>query len=240
MKSKHMPKPIVKLNCNICDFSTYRPPYLRRHMFRHTGKNPLGDFECVQCCKRYYQQCELNVHIKLAHSVKPKVPCPACGKLYANEFGLSEHFKSIHDPKAAAMFLCHLCPKSYITDNKLKNHLKSSHAPKLYKCDYNGCMKSYRIFSKLKNHKHTHTEEKRFQCEQCPGKFMNMNFFMKHFRTNHLGWRYFCVYPGCNLEYFHKKDIKNHLKKHHTKDPLELEKYNLMLKDLKHHIVNVD
>lgn len=174
------------------------------------------------------------------NKVKPvsePVECPECKKMMANELSLSHHMASIH-PKTEPSFLCHLCINKYHTQKSLESHISLVHSGKEFVCKYKGCGVKYKRKNSLKDHISREHENVRHQCDMCPASFRVKEFVKRHKEATHLGYRYNCVFPGCSLVYKHRPDIKNHLWRHHTKDPVELQEYTKLVWKQKPHIVD--
>lgn len=227
--------------CPDCDYRGTSEKFLDYHKkMRHEKQELL--FECEMCDKKFPLKGQLNVHVNRKHLrivLEKRFPCTQCDRSFVYKANLYEHTISVHTPNPTQL-LCHLCPRTYVTKNKLNMHISKSHGPKTFKCTYEGCTKAFVANRKLKIHMLIHNDLKKYQCPKCSLSSNHINFIKRHNEAHHLGWRYTCVYPGCDLEYMHKKDITKHLSLHHTKDPAELEKYKNLLTERKHHVVQVE
>lgn len=161
---------------------------------------------------------------------KERFPCELCNRSYSKVVLLKQHMEAAHSSNEEK-FLCHLCPRTFAAQHQLKHHYKYSHEPRSFKCSHAGCEKAFRFEQQFKDHMQKHTGEKNYQCPNCQLRVMSDNALRSHIQAHHLGWRYRCVYPGCDLDYMHKQDLSKHLSLHHTKDPDLLKIYRTMVKD---------
>ena len=59
-------------------------------------KNPLSEFDCIQCGKEFEKLQYLRAHLKSheANNVKEIIPCSLCDKIYSDKSGLVKHMDS--------------------------------------------------------------------------------------------------------------------------------------------------
>lgn len=89
----------------------------------------MSDHKCAQCAKTFTRRDSLQKHVlfrcvavkpKPYDPQKPKWTCRLCGKLYASQGGLSNHFYSKHKDKEGS--ICDKCGKSFTRKDNLQRH----------------------------------------------------------------------------------------------------------------------
>lgn len=243
MVAKHQLK--SRYFCNICEFSTNWKRIFNSHVWsKHQDK--VGRYTCEQCDpkRKFFFKHGLRQHINQVHGKKltkeekaqlPKKPnkyfCDQCDKKYKSKNALSEHLAIIHS-KTEPSILCASCPKIFITKSQLVSHTLYNHPVKFVKCTFEGCDKSFGTKTQLKLHVTGVHQPVIYSCEYCGKSFTKEQTFKAHVQINHLGLRYRCVFPYCDLIYSGKDKLKRHMKTAHAND-CELEENFKMLKNLK-------
>lgn len=235
--NKHMPK--TRYICEICGFrSATSSSYYMHNKIKHEKKY---DFKCPQCDKNFVSQGILNHHLRKKHiedeSERKKFQCSMCNKTTKTKVHLQEHI-ALHHEKISK-FSCHLCERKCHSELSLKTHMKYVHSNKFIRCDFEGCGKVFKHPKDLNNHfRKSHTNVCSRVCDICTIEFSNPTSLKLHKDVVHFNFRYYCVYPGCNIEYKRKNNIRDHLKKHHTRDPDEVKKYYGLINKLNPHVVD--
>ena len=91
-----------------------------------------GYYPCKLCSKRYCQRYNLRTHIKVDHkSVKGKLECPSCQKLFEVRSTLLSHTERAHKEKTLP---CDQCEQTFsnkviLTRHHKRKHIKSRNFP---------------------------------------------------------------------------------------------------------------
>lgn len=233
MKNRHMPKTEGGHICEICGFKAATSASCKVHIKVKHEQN--FDFKCPQCNRMFISQSFLNYHLKSAHSGK-LFRCPMCDKTSKSNILITEHIAMHH--KKIPKFPCLLCDRKCFSKNSLHTHVKYVHANQFVQCTFEGCGKSFQHEKYLKTHIRRNHTDMSVVCDVCSAVYKYPDQLRLHKNVVHLNYRYYCVYPGCNLEYRRKKNIIEHIEKHHTKDPEELKKYRKIICKLQPHVVD--
>lgn len=199
---------------------------------------PRNTYQCPHCEFKASTNCQLMLHIKKVHEkIEGNFICQVCSRKFLNQGLLNQHMKIHLGTNRLQTIPCQFCDKMFAAKYLLKRHILSIHnnCKTQYLCHL--CPKSFPAEFKLNIHIRT-IHRQRFQCPKCSFSCKSRDFFKRHNEALHLGWRYRCVYPGCDLDYMHKKDILKHVILHHTKDPAEIERCKIYLRNLQHHVID--
>lgn len=234
MRWNHLPRKETFF-CSQCDYRTHENYKMKFHI--KVKHDKILDHKCPKCNKGYGSLGLLNYHLKLKHSsvklaTKPAIECPECKRMFSNIYNFRDHMGTKH-PTSEPEFLCHVCTRRFHTEKSLSGHSKTHEE---VTCEQDGCGLKFPSKKRFLYHFRRDHEMFRYQCDMCTAVFRNQSFVKRHKEAVHLGYRYYCVYPGCKLEYKHQQDVKVHIRKHHTQDPDELQKYKKLVFDQKPHI----
>lgn len=149
MKAKHMKhQPLLK--CEICEYTTTLPHYLKRHFReRHVVAPELA---CQNCHRKFHNNSQLRGHIKMAHQSKidRHMPCWLCGDMLNTENKLNFHI-GIHHPDEEPKFECSKCPEKFHVEQCIAGHMKLRHSEK-NKCTRKGCKLVFKTKDLLTEH----------------------------------------------------------------------------------------
>jgi KRAB domain-containing zinc finger protein len=241
MQNRHLPK--TKFICDQCDFRTAISGNYNIHVLRDHLKK--FDFKCKECEKEFVTIGMLNGHIKKHHlgiiPTNTGFKCPYCLKVKNSRNVLKEHINVVHK-----MFLktlpCQLCDRICHSEHTLKLHIKQVHTSGIHQCDFEGCEKVFKSAKLVRRHvRRTHLKsDPKYICEVCSRAVATSQLLEMHMNSIHLNLKYYCVYPGCELEYKRKNNLREHLLKHHTKDPEEIKTYYKLINLQKPHKTTQD
>ena len=174
------------------------------------------EFKCDVCSIKLYARGLLQKHINDQHSLKSKIQCVNCGKVFATELQLGDHMKEDHRNNRAN---CDICEKSFTTKVQLVNHKAREHEitlteMKQYNC--NDCAFQCDSWVELKKHSKITRHKPRDQnetCYTCNQEFSSYRQLMNHRKLVHPSkktCRYFlkqeCVFDEDSCWYVHKKE----------------------------------
>lgn len=235
--NQHIPK--SKFMCETCYYRTNSETKMENHMRLKHPK--LATFlKCPKCPQLCYTKNSLDSHLKIKHNCSPRkivtLTCDFCDKTFARKETIREHLMVYHNLNEPTI-LCDLCPKRLYTRNQLRKHQRQSHTVENVKCKFEGCNKLFKAVHRMERHYISHSKEKRFKCEYCTAEYGLSKNLKMHREIVHLGYKYFCVYPGCNLEFLYKRDIVLHLRKRHATNSDKMEELMKRLKEQQPHIV---
>lgn len=165
-----------------------------------------------------------------------RVSCYYCDETFARRETYEQHVVTYHNDKDPDV-LCEKCSKLFPTQEIMRKHMKWAHREENIECDFEGCDKMFKTNALKNRHMISHTKERNHKCEYCPATYGHSKNLKMHREITHLGYRYFCVYPGCKLESSYKRDIVLHLRKSHVTDPKMMDKLLKELKQQPPHIV---
>ncbi|XP_069968159.1 zinc finger protein 708 [Bactrocera oleae] len=163
--------------CNQCDKIFRCPMALKKHMYKHDGKEL--PFPCNICGKRFVINSALKDHLMRHAGIKNYV-CPYCGVGKTTRQEWNTHINTHTQEKK---FNCPQC--AYASHNKqnLRMHVKIVHEKiKDYACQY--CGKTFGKSNACKMHEMTHTGEKRCECKVCGKRFLYAKALTKHLKTH--------------------------------------------------------
>lgn len=149
-------------------------------------------------------------------------PCPICGLVVANAYGLSCHLKRHNDDRP---FKCELCSKAFILNHELQKHYLIHKPERPFKC--NLCPKAFKHPQLLRIHIDTHGLNE-YQCKYCELKFKELISCRKHERNFHCKNKLKCNY--CYKTFSEAKFKEEHMAFSHLKKPIKKVK---LLKDRK-------
>lgn len=131
--------------CNYCAKIYHSKRGLTRHMRFHT-KNM---FTCSICGKEFYENVDLNSHVRSVHTGECPFMCSYCGKTFAGKKQYRVHLK-IHDG-TQLKYNCSYCDKVYSKKQHLEGHINTYHLKiRPFSCHY--CLKTFADKSNLNKH----------------------------------------------------------------------------------------
>ena len=97
--SMHASKPVGRLVCCVCKYSTNHTSHMRRHIRAHAGDKP---YACQKCSYRCAQRANLKRHIRSRHTGERPFVCPFCVYKSAQKSHIQGHIRSRHPSKDPA------------------------------------------------------------------------------------------------------------------------------------------
>ena len=139
-----------------------------------TNVHEKGHFPCDECDAVLNSADYLRCH-KIKHRHREKtLPCPVCGKMFAQQCDLNAHYNAAHLVEPSN---CDVCDKKFDNRTKLKAHIRAVHSREeegqLHEWECPIChkvLRSKKINQSRSQHLETH-EEKKYKCEFCPKTF---------------------------------------------------------------------
>lgn len=235
--NKHLPK--AAYMCDSCHYRTDDRSEFRDHQkFGHI--QIARSFKCPSCPHKFYDKNSLRQHLRGKHdtySIRSlRVSCRYCDQTFSRQRTYHHHFIAMHSDKEPDV-RCEKCPKLFHTQFIMRNHVRAAHRARNFACDFEGCDKTFKTIYHKDRHMVSHTNERNHKCEYCPATYGYDKNLRMHREITHLGYRYFCVYPGCKLECLTKRDVVLHLRKAHVTDQKMNDKMRKELKQQPPHIV---
>ena len=86
-------KPVGRLVCHVCKYSTNHTSHMRRHMRAHAGDKP---YACQKCSYRCAQRANLKRHFRSRHTGEKPFFCPFCDYKSAQKSHIQGHIRSRH------------------------------------------------------------------------------------------------------------------------------------------------
>merc|ERR550534_2852779 len=175
----------------------------------------------------------LNVHMKMVHTIKETIPCsyPGCGKLFSkntikkhmnchlpgicpyphckkkftSKNRLKCHVEIVHEAHLQKKFPCPHCPQIYKRTVDLRRHISEVHVlGKIFNCPEMGCNQVFRRQTTLDQHARLHLNIKPFQCLWCDFTGAQQNNIRSHASTTHK--EEFQSAQNSGLRYWQKTD----------------------------------
>ena len=87
-------------------------------MNKHRGIS----FSCNKCPNKYYDNAQLNRHVKMVHGVE--LICKECDFKTSNKYYLKDHIERLHDETHASSYNCNLCDFKTMFKVRLQKHTK--------------------------------------------------------------------------------------------------------------------
>ena len=209
MKEVH--KDAKELNCDQCNFVTFRLQHLKEHIGCKHGKVKLlcdNEADGVLCKYSTAFAKKLEEHKLRKHLGVPRI-CQECGfKAHSRDI-LYHHMNREHKK---LRHQCILCDKSFTKNTNLKLHIKSVHVKETEKCEM--CKKFFKTKSGLRSHMQSKHLNKIYICVHCKKGFQLRNSRERHIKSVHLGEKSKCVH--CEKEYNDPSALRKHYKKSHN------------------------
>lgn len=148
--------------------------------------------DCPHCEQRLTRKPDLNEHIRLFHSGKPRElhPCGSCGaKLKSRGSLLSHQRQSCSISRTQARRHCQYCAFSASYAQSIKRHMLEKHgleinSRKKYACDK--CGRSYEFINNYRKHFNSVCEKVPvFRCDHCLHMTRNKGTLAAHFKNAH-------------------------------------------------------
>ena len=163
---------ILPFKCSECGLPFGRKFDLKKHELRH-GEAP---FACEVCDKRFFNNCNLQYHMKV-HEARQPYECVDCDKKFLKKNHLTCHRRQVHSPKVKP-FVCKVCKKSFQLKGYLNMHKRTHNDMKNYQCDR--CDRTFSTQDFLNEHRKTHVPPRTMKCVVCKRKFADRSALKVH------------------------------------------------------------
>ncbi|XP_061787261.1 uncharacterized protein [Nerophis lumbriciformis] len=140
--------------CSVCAKSYSKAGSLTRHMWTHTGGNPV-------CGEQFAGNVPLDAHVE-THVGEKHFSCSICGDRFVQSSSLKAHLRTHAGLKP---FGCSICGDTFSQKSSLKGHIRTHTGEKPFSCIY--CGKRFSCRGNMNVHMRTHTGEKPFGCLIC-------------------------------------------------------------------------
>ena len=186
-----------------------------RSLFDLSGEKP---FRCEVCGDVFSRSANLRRHF-MKHKKTSVIPCPVCGKEFAQVDHMEDHKAEIHSGDQP--FTCDMCFKLYADSDSLKEHYNFHKIDKHYKCAT--CGKEFNRSDSLTMHLMNHTGDVRYRCDVC-GKGFNKSGNYKRHCAIHEAAKPTGTLHVCNLcgqQFSREGNLRNHILKSHSESLLD-------------------
>ena len=203
------------IQCNECEYKTYRKSCMKSHIINKHQKHLKDRFPCEQCGQTYSSKGALKLHINSIHSgLKELVYCKIenCSfSCFRNQW-MKVHENQVHN--LGSKLSCEQC--DYQTGNKqaFKNHLRIQHSDFKYECE--SCDYKCRDSDRLKDHKRIVHENILIPCELCDYKATKKSNLRDHMQVKHIKNMLNC--ETCDFKTIHKRKLWDHNRIVHGKE----------------------
>lgn len=134
--------------------------------------------------------------------------CNKCDKIFFTAWNAKKHIKYAHLPDAQGC-TCGTCGKTFMNRLKLQDHMRDVH--KLFKCPECPLQFTRR---KLMSHKLNVHGTTVYSCGICKFESRSTNAVDEHQRRVHMKEKN-AACPLCDMKFFDKFDLKNHMVRHY-------------------------
>ncbi|CAL8148492.1 unnamed protein product [Orchesella dallaii] len=141
-------------------------------------------FDPENCNKFFYDDYNLEIHIKSFHLGNPKpYECNECRKSFVDEARLKYHSLRVHTPFGP--YICEHCGRGFGSQPLLRDHNRKMHEKdEIFNCYF--CSAPFPCKEALLSHEDQHrSNENPFECLFCFEKFPNSSVLKSHFANVH-------------------------------------------------------
>ncbi|XP_071520500.1 uncharacterized protein [Panulirus ornatus] len=245
----------VIYQCDTCKdrFSTREDINIHQQATKHSGLGIIEiekegeqvEFKCPHCPSRTFVTQEgYNNHVASMHEGAKPHACATCGKRFAYQHSLRNHY-ALHQPPReereypcpicgklfthpssliyhrdsthnnGRMFVCHICNAAFKHKQLLQRHYSVHSDDRPYPCEV--CNTAFKTRGNLYNHMNIHTGQKKFTCEICGKQFNHLTSLTLHVRS-HTGEKPFkCTY--CGKRFTQNGNLQEHIRIHTGEKP---------------------
>uniref|UniRef100_A0A0N7ZBI9 Protein krueppel n=1 Tax=Scylla olivacea TaxID=85551 RepID=A0A0N7ZBI9_SCYOL len=217
----------VILQCDTCKdrFSTREDINIHQHNTQHTGlgiievekEDSKVEFKCPHCPTRtFVTQDGYNNHVSSMHEGVKPYACATCGKRFAYQHSLRNHYALHEPPKEEREYPCPTCGKVFTHPSSLIYHRDSSHNNgRVFVCHL--CSSTFKHKQLLQRHYSVHSEERPYVCEVCNTAFKTRGNLYNHMNT-HTGLKKFTC-EICGKQFNHLTSLTLHVRSHTGEKP---------------------
>ncbi|XP_068247300.1 uncharacterized protein [Palaemon carinicauda] len=221
----------VILQCAFCKdkFSTLEDLNIHQSSSDHKGLGIIEienegekvDFKCPHCPNRTFVTQEgYNTHVSSMHEGAKPFACATCGKRFAYQHSLRNHYALHEPPKEEREYPCTTCGKVFTHPSSLIYHRESTHNNgRLFVCHI--CNASFKHKQLLQRHYSVHSEERPYPCEICHQAFKTRGNLYNHMNT-HTGLKKFTC-EICGKQFNHLTSLTLHVRSHTGEKPFKCE-----------------
>ncbi|KAK7076532.1 hypothetical protein SK128_000862 [Halocaridina rubra] len=221
----------VVLQCETCKdrFSTREDLNIHQEDTKHTGlgiieidnEDSKMEFKCPHCTNRTFVSEEgYTTHVASMHEGVKPYACATCGKRFAYQHSLRNHYALHEPPKEEREYLCQTCGKVFTHPSSLIYHRESSHNNgRLFVCHI--CSASFKHKQLLQRHYSVHSEERPYPCDICYQAFKTRGNLYNHMNT-HTGLKKFTC-EICGKQFTHPTSLTLHVRSHTGEKPYKCE-----------------
>ncbi|KAK3875244.1 hypothetical protein Pcinc_019844 [Petrolisthes cinctipes] len=221
----------VILQCDTCKdrFSTREDINIHQQNTEHTGLGIIEiekageqvEFKCPHCPTRtFVTQDGYNNHVSSMHEGAKPYACATCGKRFAYQHSLRNHYALHEPPKEEREYPCPMCGKVFTHPSSLIYHRDSTHNNgRVFVC--NICNSAFKHKQLLQRHYSVHSEERPYVCEVCSTAFKTRGNLYNHMNT-HTGLKKFTC-EMCGKQFNHLTSLTLHVRSHTGEKPYKCE-----------------
>ncbi|XP_069187889.1 uncharacterized protein [Procambarus clarkii] len=221
----------VILQCETCKdrFSTREDINIHQQNTDHTGLGIIEiekegeqvEFKCPHCPSRTFVTEEgYNNHVSSMHEGAKPFACATCGKRFAYQHSLRNHYALHEPPKEEREYPCPTCGKVFTHPSSLIYHRDSTHNNgRMFVCHI--CNAAFKHKQLLQRHYSVHSEDRPFPCEVCHTAFKTRGNLYNHMNT-HTGLKKFTC-EICGKQFNHLTSLTLHVRSHTGEKPFKCE-----------------
>ncbi|KAK8733552.1 hypothetical protein OTU49_006354, partial [Cherax quadricarinatus] len=219
----------VILQCETCKdrFSTREDINIHQQHTEHTGLGIIEiekegeqvEFKCPHCPSRTFVTQEgYNNHVASMHEGAKPYACATCGKRFAYQHSLRNHYALHEPPKEEREYPCPTCGKVFTHPSSLIYHRDSTHNNgRMFVCHL--CGSAFKHKQLLQRHYSVHSEDRPFPCEVCCAAFKTRGNLYNHMNT-HTGLKKFTC-EICGKQFNHLTSLTLHVRSHTGEKPFK-------------------
>ncbi|XP_046405249.1 zinc finger protein 467-like isoform X3 [Ischnura elegans] len=167
-------------------------------------------YKCCRCPKTCSVFCDLERHVRVAHSEDRPFACHLCGTPFKLRKYLLKHMRRHSNERA---FKCDECGRAFHELWSLRLHVSTHTTELTHACAE--CGKRFGNKMRLNAHLRIHSS-RRFQCAECPSSFAVKGDLDKHVVVHTRERRFEC--PTCHKWFLHSRNRNQHIRQVHLQE----------------------